>query len=154
VWAQWYFAPDWFKNIEDDDGSRCLDDDSKRQHRAARVLYLGMVLAKESNHLRYSRETRQFSTIVPLEVDELESTTLSISSMSPRSGGYLSSESDYVMVSGSSPKQPPSLYAQETGSLNRVSSKRDNRQQTSVSNMKNQSRAEVCVGIVDPEEGP
>ena len=152
VWAQWYFAPGWFKNIEDDDGSRCLEDHDKRQHRAARVLYLGMILAKKSDHLHYNRETRQFSTIVPLEVDELESTTLSISSMSPRSGG-LSSESDYVMVPGSSPKQSPSLYAQEMGSFNRVSSKRDNRQQMSASKMKNRSGVEACVGIVDPEMG-
>jgi hypothetical protein len=61
VWAQYYFASDWFKNIEDDDGSRCLEDDSKRQHRAARVQYLGMILAAESDHLRYDRVTRQFS---------------------------------------------------------------------------------------------
>jgi hypothetical protein len=153
VWAQWYFASDWFKNIEDDDGSRCLEDDSKRQHRAARVQYLGMILAADSNQLRYDRVTRQFSTVVSLEVDELESTTLSLSSMSPRSGGDASIESDYVMVSGSSPKQSPSLYAQEAGSLNRVSFEQDNRQQqTSASKMRNQSYVEPCVGIVDSDE--
>ena len=110
VWTQWYFASDWFKNIEDDDGSRCLEDDSKRQHRAARVQYLCMILAAQSNHLRYDRVTRQFSMVVSLEVDELESTTLSLSSMSPRSGGDVSIESDYVMVSSASPKRSPSVY--------------------------------------------
>jgi hypothetical protein len=62
VWAQWYFAPDWFNNIEDDDDSRCLEDDSKRQHRAARVLYLGMTLARESSQFSYNCRTRQFSS--------------------------------------------------------------------------------------------
>ncbi|KAM0707313.1 hypothetical protein Q7P35_005551 [Cladosporium inversicolor] len=66
VWAQYYFAPEWFKNIVDDDGSRCLEDDGKRQHRAARIQYLGMLLAAEFNHLRYDRATRQFSTVVSL----------------------------------------------------------------------------------------
>jgi hypothetical protein len=28
VWAQWYFMPDWFGNIEDDDSSRCLCSES------------------------------------------------------------------------------------------------------------------------------
>jgi hypothetical protein len=152
VWAQWYFSPDWFKNIEDDDGSRGLEDESKKQHRAARVQYLGMILAAESNHLRYDPVTRQFSTVVSLEVDELESTTLSLSSMSPRSGGETSIESDYVMVSGSSPKHSPFIYAQEAGSLNGVGSKQDNKQQTSASKMKYQSRVEPCVGIVDTDE--
>ena len=152
VWAQWYFSPDWFKNIEDDDGSRGLEDESKKQHRAARVQYLGMILAAESNHLRYDRVTRQFSTAVSLEVDEVESTTLSLSSMSPRSGGDTSIEGDYVMVSGSSPKHSPFIYAQEAGSLNGVGSKRDNRHQTSASKMRNQSYVEPCVGIVDSEE--
>lgn len=154
VWAQDYFADKWFENIEDDDGSRCLEDESKRQHRVARVQYLGMILAAEFNHLRYDRVTRQFSTAVSLEVDELESTTLSLSSMSPRSGGDVSIESDYVMVSGSSSKRSPSLYAQEAGSLNRASFKQDNnRQQTSASKMTmNRSRGiEACVDIVDPE---
>ena len=152
VWAQWYFSPDWFKNIEDDDGSRSLEDESKKQHRAARVQYLGMVLAAESNHLRYDRVMRQFSTTVSLEVDELESTTLSLSSMSPRSGGDASIESDYVMVSGSSPKRSPSTYAQEAGSLNGVGSKRDHRQQMSALKMRNQSHVESCVDIVDVDE--
>jgi hypothetical protein len=60
VWTQWYFASDLFDNIEDDDGSRCLEDDSKRQHRATRVLYLGMTLARESTYLCYVSETGQF----------------------------------------------------------------------------------------------
>jgi hypothetical protein len=91
VWAQWYFASDC-KNIEDDDRSRSLEDDSKRQHYAARVQYLGMILTAEPDRLRYDRVTRQFSTVVSLEVDELVSTTLSPSSMSPHSGGDVSIE--------------------------------------------------------------
>jgi hypothetical protein len=60
VWAQWYFSADWFANIEDDDGSRSLEDDSKKQHRAPRVLYLGMILAQRSEPLSYDRQTRRF----------------------------------------------------------------------------------------------
>jgi hypothetical protein len=151
VWAQWYFSPDWFNNIEDDDGSRCLEDDSKRQHRAARVQYLGMTLAPMSNHLRYDRETRLFSAVVAAsEVDDLESTTLSPSSVSPPNGDEESVESDYVMVRGSSPRQSLSAYAQGAGS--RAGLKQDGRQQTSASKMEYRSRVEACVGIVDPEE--
>jgi hypothetical protein len=104
VWAQWYFAPDWFKNIEDDDGSRCLEDECKTEHRATRVLYLGMTLASVSAHLRYDRETRQFSRVTALEVDEHESTTLPLSSSSMCSAGNESVERGYVMVPESSQK--------------------------------------------------
>jgi hypothetical protein len=51
-----------------------------------------MILAAEPDNLRYDRVTRQFSTVVSLEVDELVSTTLSPSSMSPHSGGDVSTE--------------------------------------------------------------
>jgi hypothetical protein len=61
VWAQCYFAPDWFNNIEDDDGSRSLEDDGKRERRAARVLYLGIILARDASNLHYDSQTRQFS---------------------------------------------------------------------------------------------
>jgi hypothetical protein len=61
VWAQWYFAPDRFNNIEDDDGSRRLEDDLKTQHRAVRVLYLGMILARDASKLRYESRTKRFS---------------------------------------------------------------------------------------------
>jgi hypothetical protein len=152
VWAQWYFAPKWFQNIEDDDGSRCLEDDSKKQHRVARVQYLGMILAAESNHLRYDRVTRQFSTVVSLEVEELESTTVSLSSVSPRSGGDTSIESGYVMVSESSPKRSPLIYEQEAGSLNRVGFRQDNRQHTSASRMAKRSQMEARIDIVDADE--
>jgi hypothetical protein len=116
VWAQWYFASGC-KIVEDEDGSHSLENDSKRQHHAARVPYLGMILAAESDHLRYDRMTRQFSKVVSLEVDELVSTTLSPSSMSPHSGSDVSIESDYVMVSGSSPKQSHPTHARDTGCM-------------------------------------
>jgi hypothetical protein len=156
VWAQWYFAPDWFSNIEDDDGSRCLEDDSKRQHRAARVLYLGMTLARESSHLCYDSRTREFSVAAAAEVDvdDLESTTLSPSSMSPRSGGDSSVEGDYVMVPGSSSSRASvSTYAPEAGSQNRVGFQQKNKQQQQfMSSLRNQARAEARVGIVDQDE--
>jgi hypothetical protein len=76
VWVQSYFAPDWFNNIEDDDDSRCLEGDSKRQHRAAGVLYLGMTLARESSHLCYGCRTRQFSAPTGSHADELSSATI------------------------------------------------------------------------------
>ena len=116
MWVQWYFASDR-RNIEDDDRSRSLEDDNKRQHYAARVQYLGMILAAESDHLRYDRATRQFSTVVSLEVDKLVSTTLSPSSMSPHSGSDVSIESDYVIVSGFSPKQSHPTHARDAGCM-------------------------------------
>jgi hypothetical protein len=70
VWAQWYFAPEWFNNIEDDDGSRCLEDDGKRQHRAARVLYLGILLARDASNLHYDSRTRQFSYGAVVGIDD------------------------------------------------------------------------------------
>ncbi|KAM0714170.1 hypothetical protein Q7P37_010319 [Cladosporium fusiforme] len=98
VWAQWYFAPDWFANIEDDDGSRCLEDDYKKQHRAARVLYLGMVLAQKSDVLTYDKETRHFSAVQTSDEEETLSATQSPHSVSAPSGGDSSTESDYVLV--------------------------------------------------------
>jgi hypothetical protein len=153
VWAQWYFAPDWFNNIEDDDGSRCLEDDGKRQHRAARVLYLGMILARDASNLHYDSRTRQFSDAAAVGIDDLDSTTLSPSSMSPRSGGGSSVEGDYVMVPGSSPEPSLSPCGQEAGSGNRVGFKRNAKQQRQMMSGKtNQFRAKACVGIVDHDE--
>jgi hypothetical protein len=153
VWAQWYFAPDWFNNIEDDDGSRCLEDDGKRQHRAARVLYLGMILARDASNLHYDSRTRQFSDAAAVGIDDLDSTTLSPSSMSPRSGGGSSVEGDYVMVPGSSPEPSLSPCGQEAGSGNRVGFKRKAKQQRQMMSGKtNQFRAKACVGIVDHDE--
>jgi len=64
VWTQWYFGPNWFENhSEDNDGSRGLesDDNCKMEHRAARVLFLGMTLARQSDFLVYDREIKCFS---------------------------------------------------------------------------------------------
>lgn len=80
VWSQWYFAPDWFANLEDDDGSRCLEDHTKKQHRAARMLYLGMILAQISGYLSYDRETRCFSSAIRLDVEDS-----SLATQSPQS---------------------------------------------------------------------
>jgi hypothetical protein len=63
VWAQWYFAPDWFNKSEDDDSLHCLEDESKSEDRAARVLYLGMILARDASRLYYDSRTRQFSNV-------------------------------------------------------------------------------------------
>lgn len=157
VWAQWYFSPDWFKNVEDDDGSRCLEDDTKRQHRAARVQYLGMTLTRQSEYLRYDSQTRQFSVAAAVDVDDFEPTTLSPSPMSPLSsgGGDSSVESDYVMVPESSYMPSLSSYASEVGSGNRVGSRRkgmQQQQQPLMSKIRNQSQAEVCVSIVDHDK--
>jgi hypothetical protein len=65
VWTQWYFGPNWFEDhSEDDDGSRGIEteDNGKLPRRAARVLYLGMTLARRSGSLVYDRETKCFST--------------------------------------------------------------------------------------------
>ncbi|KAM0707304.1 hypothetical protein Q7P35_005542 [Cladosporium inversicolor] len=151
VWAQWYFEDNWFKNVEDDDGSRCLEDGSKEQHRAARVLYLGMILAAQSNYLLYDRVERQFSTVASLEDDELESTTSSLSSLSPRSGDDVSIESDYVMVSRPSPKQSSLICAQEAGSLKQVKSWRYNWQKMSSSKLSDPTQAAARVKIAEHE---
>jgi hypothetical protein len=92
-----------------------------------------------------------------VEDDDLESTTLSPSSMSPRSGGDSSVEGDYVMVPGSSSwRASVSTYAPEAGSQNRVGFQQKNKQQRqkqqSKSNLRNQTRAEACVGIIDHDE--
>ncbi|KAL1588881.1 hypothetical protein WHR41_02466 [Cladosporium halotolerans] len=87
VWSQWYFAPDWFDNIKDDDGSRCLEDDSTKQSRAARVLYLGMVLAQKTACLSYNRCTRRFSASSPSSEDAMD--TARSSDESPFDGDYV-----------------------------------------------------------------
>ena len=64
VWAQWYFRSKWLEDrSEDDDGSRALETEQNRkeEHRAARVLFLGMKLARQSGFLVYDRKTRVFS---------------------------------------------------------------------------------------------
>jgi hypothetical protein len=64
VWTQWYFGPEWFeKHSEDDDGSRGLesDDNCKMENRAARVLFLGMIFARQSGFLVYDRGNKCFS---------------------------------------------------------------------------------------------
>ena len=64
VWAQKYFRVGWFEDrSEDDDGSRALETEQNRkeEHRAARVLFLGMILARRSGFLAYDRETKCFS---------------------------------------------------------------------------------------------
>jgi len=87
VWTQWYFSPRWFEDCsEDDDGSRALETEANRkeEHRAGRVLPLGMRLARHSRFLSYDRKVRRFFTTdkVPnvanasaSDVDDLESTT-------------------------------------------------------------------------------
>jgi hypothetical protein len=90
-----------------------------------------MILAAESKHLRYDRVTRRFSTVVSLEVDELESTSDKLEfksdelestsdELEPTSIG-----SDYVMVEGPSRKQQSPRQAQEASSSHRSSSKED-----------------------------
>lgn len=105
VWAQWYFAPEWFAYIENDDGSRCLEDDCRRQHRAARVLYLGMILAQNSNVLNYDHKTRRFSGVAVTDAADIMSNARSPCSVYARSGGDSSIESDYVLVPASYPKR-------------------------------------------------
>jgi hypothetical protein len=155
VWAQWYFAPDWFNNIEDDDGSRCLEDDSKRQHRAARVLYLGMTLARESSHLHYDCRTRQFSVAVAADVHDLESTTLFPSSMCRSSNGKSPVEGDYVMVPRPSASMASvSTHVLEAVPQNRVGIQQKNKQQQqqSMSGPRYQAQSAACVHIFDRDE--
>ena len=112
VWAQWYFGSGWFDRSEDDDGSRALesDDSRKKEHRAARVLYLGMTMARQSRFMTYDRKARQFSAAAAADVDAatlVESTDATATEESHSSsihGGDSSVDSDdYVVVPRSTP---------------------------------------------------
>ena len=151
VWAQWYFAPDWFKNIEDDDGSRCLENDVKRQHRVARVMYLGMTLARMSKHLRYDGETKQFFAVAAWEDDRLEPTALLIPPISSCSGGEDPMESDHVIVPVDSQERWFPVRLLEAGALDRVTLQSGDAQQKLLFKMRKQSREEAC-GVVDADE--
>lgn len=146
VWAQWYFAPDWFANIEDDDGSRCLEDETKRQHRAARILYLGMVLAQKSNVLSYDWDTKRFSNVAASDADDLMSATQSPCSVSAHSAGESSVESDYVLVPEFSPKP---AYGRSAGSQNQpcISPKYERRPSIPLSKVKRHQPASTNVSI-------
>jgi hypothetical protein len=120
VWAQWYFRPKWFEErSEDDDGSRPLETEGngKEKHRAARVLFLGMTLARQSGFLVYDRKARLFSaadgvsavvTASASDVDDMESAAAAAAAGESRSssihGGDSSADSDgYVVVPKSTP---------------------------------------------------
>lgn len=114
VWSQWYFAPDWFDNIKDDDGSRCLEDDSTKQSRAARVLYLGMVLAQKTACLSYNRCTRRFSASSPSSEDAMD--TARSSDESPFDGDYVLVPEDVAAESQShKPYVRPSRSQERAG---------------------------------------
>jgi hypothetical protein len=132
VWAQWYFRPKWFEDrSEDDDGSRALEteENRKEKHRAARVLFLGIRLARQSGFLVYDRKTRLFfaagddSAVVTAsasDVDDIESTAAAAgeSRSSSIHGGDSSVDSDdYVVVPKSTPTMSshPSPYVSGEG---------------------------------------
>jgi len=120
VWAQWYFGPKWFDRSEDDDGSRALESDGsrKKEHRAARVLYLGMMLARQSRFLTYDRKAKAFSAAAPADVEAaatLVESAAAINMGDSRSpslhGGDSSVDSDdYVVV----PKFTPTLSSRSS----------------------------------------
>ncbi|OQN95238.1 hypothetical protein B0A48_18630 [Cryoendolithus antarcticus] len=107
VWAQWYFSADWFAGMENDDGSRALDDAVKKTARAERAIWLGLRIARQPGcFLRYDESTKRFSAANVNSVATVKTeTTLSsrASSTSPRASTRSSLESDFVLVS-----QPPS----------------------------------------------
>jgi hypothetical protein len=135
VWTQWYFGPKWFEDhSEDDDGSRGIEteDNGKLPHRAARVLYLGMTLARRSGCLVYDRETKSFSAADDVsavfvaasasDVDDMDTTTATAAtttgdspSSSVNGGGDSSSavdSDDYVVV----PKPTPTVDSSRSDS--------------------------------------
>ena len=141
VWTQWYFGPNWFEeHSEDDDSSRGIEteDNGKLPHRAARVLYLGMTLARRSSSLVYDRETQRFSAAGDVsavfvaasasDVDDMDSTTATAAatgdspSSSVNGGGDSSSavdSDDYVVVTKPTPTVDPSRsdpYVSNAGS--------------------------------------
>lgn len=107
VWSQWYFptspSPDWFDGIEDDDGSRALEDADRQRRRAERVLYLGLTLALKSKALRYNAARKTFHTATG------QAAQSAVGLQSPKSMSARSSASgDFVMVSPSETPSPPS----------------------------------------------
>ncbi|OQO13708.1 hypothetical protein B0A48_01938 [Cryoendolithus antarcticus] len=109
VWAQWYFSPDWFVGMEDDDGSRALDDADKKVARAERTIWLGLRMARQHGcFLKYDESTKRFSATSKSSMFTVKTeTTLSsrASSTSPRASTSSSLESDFVLVS--QPSSPP-----------------------------------------------
>jgi hypothetical protein len=112
VWAQKYFRVGWFEDrSEDDDGSRALETEQNRkeEHRAARVLFLGMKLARQSGSLIYDRKTRVFSAASAAsasDIDDMESTAAATAESRSSSihGGDSSADSDdYIVVPKSTP---------------------------------------------------
>lgn len=102
VWCQWYFplGKDWFQGMEDDVGSRALEDADRQRRRAERVLYLGLILAFKATTLRYDAARKTFYAAHGLTANA-GATTNSSESTSARSPP----SSDFVMVS---PTQTPS----------------------------------------------
>jgi hypothetical protein len=108
VWAQWYFGPKWFDRSENDDGSRALESvaSRKKEHRAARVLYLGMTLAQQSKFLSYDREARVFSVVTPAatasDIEDVRSSATAATGRLHRSSVHSDDMStvsdDYVVV--------------------------------------------------------
>jgi hypothetical protein len=110
-----------------------------------------MTLASVSAHLRYDRETRQFSRVTALEVDEHESTTLPLSSSSMCSAGNESVERGYVMVPESLQKWSVATHLQEGDPLDQDESGRGSWQRMSAPKTKNRPPTEHCVRIADPD---
>ncbi|OQN95578.1 hypothetical protein B0A48_18542 [Cryoendolithus antarcticus] len=110
VWGQWYFSPDWFAGMEDDDGSRLLDDAAKKIARAERAIWLGLRMARQHDcFLRYDESMKRFSAVSKISASTvMTETTLSsrASSTSPHVSTRSSLESDFVVVSH--PPSPPS----------------------------------------------
>nr|OQO29221.1 hypothetical protein B0A51_07766 [Rachicladosporium sp. CCFEE 5018] len=109
VWAQWYFSAEWFAGMEDDDGSRALDDTEKKTARAERTIWLGLRMARQHGcFLRYDESTKRFSAASTTSTVTVKTeTTLSsrASSTSPRASTRSSLGSDFVLVS--QPSSPP-----------------------------------------------
>ncbi|OQN97962.1 hypothetical protein B0A48_16267 [Cryoendolithus antarcticus] len=109
VWAQWYFSAEWFAGMEDDDGSRALDDAEKKTARAERTIWLGLRMARQHGcFLKYDEPTKRFSAASTSSTVTVKTeTTLSsrASSTSPRASTSSSLESDFVLVS--QPSSPP-----------------------------------------------
>lgn len=144
VWSQWYFAPNWFDNIEDDDGSRRLEDDSKKQHRTGRVLYLGIQMARKSDYMSYDHGTKRFSASRTPDTKNAKLALRSQDSKTVRNGEESSEESGFVMV----PKSPtPAAYVSATGSK-KVGGTTKSCRPSSASGFETKHRGNVPVNIV------
>lgn len=73
IWAQWYFASDWFVGHDVDEDGRAVETANMQKARAERVLWLGLFFAFHTQYLSFDMQKRTF--IAPVRGPAAPSTT-------------------------------------------------------------------------------